>query len=91
MESYVLALLLFLGSVSSNVMELTFTESFPAPFLRDTSKPLQASKVLSLQPPRYFFSQTSLSFLDQSSDRDLSSLPVSQQLMELFWLQICEI
>ena len=69
-------------------MVLTFNESFPEPFFTATSKPLQASKVLSLHRPMSFFSQTSLSFLDQSLEKVLLSLPVSQQLMELFSLQI---
>ena len=76
------------GFCSSSVILLTFSESFPDFFLMATSNPLQGSKEVVLQAPSLFFSQVSLSFLDQSSLRDLSRAPVLQQLRALFSLQI---
>ena len=72
----------------SRVMELTFKVSLLAFFLMATSNPLQASNVLVLQAPRCFFSHFSSFFFFQSSLRVLSSLPVSQQSVLLFSLQI---
>ena len=80
--------LLFIVSKISRVIVVTFRVSFPAFFLMATSNPLQASNVLSLQAPRCFFSHFSSFFFFQSSLSVLSSLPVSQQSVLLFSLQI---
>ena len=85
--SYFLELDLSVSEIS-RVMELTFKVSLLAFFLMATSNPLQASNVLVLQAPRCFFSHFSNFFFFQSSLRVLSSLPVSQQSVLLFSLQI---
>jgi len=78
-----------LGFFKAMVILLTFRESLPPLFfLIATSSPLQASKLLVLQAPSFLFGQVSLSFLLQSSEKLLSRCPVSQQLRELFSLQI---
>ena len=85
--SYFLELDLSVSEIS-RVMELTFKVSLLAFFLMATSNPLQASNALVLQAPRCFFSHFSSFFFFQSSLSVLSSLPVSQQSVLLFSLQI---